>query len=307
MSLLSETGLSLERLAGFLEVVEAGSQAAAANGDLSRQALLSRQISDLEEFFGTKLFRRAGRRNELTEAGRDLATRIRESFRSLEDFQRIQKGRNVRISVGAGGSVLEWLLVPSLQSLKQEGSEWRMISSRTIDLSEQIRDGLLDFAILREDAIAKGLTKEPVGTVGYGLWVPSALFDGRTIKDDTLSSLPLAVPASGNFRKRLDAQFRKKGRQPHFAVETSSFAQCAELVRSGSFATFLPDYAGPFIRSPGIRRFPASVTKDLSRNLFLVRSSHRNDLARHQTTLAERLAENLRAAHSFSSKQADPS
>ena len=50
--LFQTTGLTLERLHSFLMVAEAGGVTKAAGGDPNRQSLFSRQIKELEEFFG---------------------------------------------------------------------------------------------------------------------------------------------------------------------------------------------------------------------------------------------------------------
>ena len=70
--LFSEHGLSLDRLKSFLDVVEAGSIVKAAAGDTNRQSQYSRQIKELEVFFGAELTKRRGRRIEITEEGERL-------------------------------------------------------------------------------------------------------------------------------------------------------------------------------------------------------------------------------------------
>jgi len=89
--LFSEHGLSIDRLKSFLDVVDAGSIVKAAGGDTNRQSQYSRQIKELETFFGAKLTRRKGRRIEITEEGERLARLIRESFTNLSDFLFIPK------------------------------------------------------------------------------------------------------------------------------------------------------------------------------------------------------------------------
>lgn len=51
--------------------------AGVAEGDPSRQSLISRQIGELEAFFGTELARRKGKGLELTDAGLELARQVR--------------------------------------------------------------------------------------------------------------------------------------------------------------------------------------------------------------------------------------
>ena len=49
------SGLSLDRLRSFLKVAEAGNLATAAQGDAVRQSQYSRQVKELEGFFGVAL------------------------------------------------------------------------------------------------------------------------------------------------------------------------------------------------------------------------------------------------------------
>ena len=59
-SLLSISGLSLDRMRSFLMVAESGNLSKAAKGDVTKQSQFSRQIKDLEGFFGVALTKRVG-------------------------------------------------------------------------------------------------------------------------------------------------------------------------------------------------------------------------------------------------------
>ena len=85
--MLSRKGLSLDRLHNFCLVAEKGGIAKAVGNDLSRQALISRQISELEAFFGIELTRRRGKSIEITQAGMDLARIARTAFEGLGDLR----------------------------------------------------------------------------------------------------------------------------------------------------------------------------------------------------------------------------
>ncbi|MCH8476104.1 MAG: LysR family transcriptional regulator [Opitutales bacterium] len=65
-SLFDRKGLSLERMAAFCEFAEHGSIVAATGGDPARQALVSRQISELESFFEIALVVIRQERSRLT-------------------------------------------------------------------------------------------------------------------------------------------------------------------------------------------------------------------------------------------------
>ena len=93
-------------------MADAGSIAKAAPGNITRQSLISRQLRELEEFFGAELTVRRGKTLVLSPAGRRLAVLIREQFRDLSDFQKEQRGDSRSFRIGAGASLLEWLVVP---------------------------------------------------------------------------------------------------------------------------------------------------------------------------------------------------
>ena len=120
--LLSEGGLSLDRLQSFCLVAQAGGVTKAAKGEPNKQTLYSRQIKELEEFFGAELMRRKGRGIALTAAGERLNLLARECFASLLDFKSECKGLPVEIVIGAGESIIDWVLIPRLA----DGSSSRM-------------------------------------------------------------------------------------------------------------------------------------------------------------------------------------
>jgi DNA-binding transcriptional LysR family regulator len=108
--LLQQRGLSLDRLQSFCLVAQAGGVTKAAKGDPAKQSLYSRQIKELEEYFGAELMRRKGRGIVLTAAGERLNVLARECFASLLDFKSGCKGLPVEIVIGAGESIIDWVL-----------------------------------------------------------------------------------------------------------------------------------------------------------------------------------------------------
>jgi len=290
MRLLSETGLSLERLAGFIEVAEAGSIAAVAQGDPSRQALLSRQIKELETFFAVKLTRRAGRGLELTDAGRDLARRTREAFRLWDDYKEGYTGHKRRLSIGASGSVLEWLLIPALSKLKQENFDLRIIGGRTTDLARQLEDGELDFAILRDNALTPRLTGDTIGSYGYRLWVPNMLLPkGAKGSLGLLADMPLALSAGGTFRQKLGELLTAKGIELNIGVETTSFAQALEALRTTSFAAILPEFTNTHLNDEQFHLFDLPELRSISRTIAVARRNQRGDLAQASNAILSAL------------------
>ncbi|MCL6437438.1 MAG: LysR family transcriptional regulator [Rubrobacteraceae bacterium] len=76
--------VELERLKYFVAVAEEGSRAGAARRLYLTCSAVSQQISKLEGELGIELFRRRGRRTELTEAGEVLLEGTRQALEKIE-------------------------------------------------------------------------------------------------------------------------------------------------------------------------------------------------------------------------------
>jgi DNA-binding transcriptional LysR family regulator len=246
-ALFSRGGLSLDRLRSFLELSQAGSISKAASGDLSRQALISRQIRELEEFFGTELTLRSGKTLILSPAGQRLALIIREQFQDLNDFQLEQQEQAKSFRVGAGASILEWLVIPVASKIRRALSNptMQLSSLRSRELIEHIRDGRLDFAIVREDAIPEGLPRLPISKVKFYMCVSRRLVGmqtkARLNEASFIDSLPFAANAGGG---QLDSAFRRAMIETcgsfRPAFECDSLLQVRELILQGVCAGLMP-------------------------------------------------------------------
>lgn len=85
--LIQESGLSIERLRNFCQIAHAGGITRAADGNPITQSLYSRQLKELEEYFGVELVRRKGRGIVLTSAGEKLNALACEYLGMLRDFR----------------------------------------------------------------------------------------------------------------------------------------------------------------------------------------------------------------------------
>lgn len=158
-SLFSERGLSLDRLKVLIEVRDAGSIAQAAPGDPVRQSQYSRQLRELSEFFGCEVAQRKGKILKLTPQGERLAELAREQLRSLNDFRAECKEQSVAFTIGAGDSLIQWLVIPRLGKIIDEfpGTHFATTNLRTNEIVQQLTDCRLDFGIIRKNAMAPGL------------------------------------------------------------------------------------------------------------------------------------------------------
>jgi len=174
--LFARRGLSIDRLRVLCEVVDAGSIVRAAGDDPARQSQFSRQLKELEDFFEVELTRRQGKVLVLTDAGRELAQIARESIGRLHDFHARSAAQPVSFSIGAGDSLLQWLVLPRLAAL-QTKVNLRVQNLRRAEITNRLHDLSLDFGLVRREAVSPPLASAPLGKMGYALFCPRSRFD----------------------------------------------------------------------------------------------------------------------------------
>jgi len=275
--LLREGGLSWDRLQSFCLVAQAGGVTRAAKGDPARQSLFSRQVKELEEFFGTELIRRKGRGIVLTEAGARLHVISRECFASFLDFKNQCKNQPVEVVIGAGESLIQWLLMPRLDRIRERlpNVRLKLLNLPTAEAVKRLADGLIDFALVRKDAVARPLEAKPLGVMSYSLFVPAGLRATRGRKDGlrVLDGLPLAtLEGEGSFRTALAAAARKQRVRLNIQVECSSFPLAARAVAGGKVAAILPSIAAAELLGASIERVAIPFLKAFDRDMSLAAS-----------------------------------
>lgn len=242
--LFDVSGLSLDRMRSFLKVAEAGNLSMAALGDQTKQSQYSRQIKELESFFGVALTRRVGRRIEITEEGRRLATVIHRQFSELDTFREAMAGRCVRVCIGSQGSVIDWLLIPRLAEMSRVLG-YTIIEAeqmRTLDVVSAVSDGRLDFGIVREDALPPEMKRQRIGSVGYAVFATNALWKGLASAVDLLTKAPVAeLLPGGQFTQRCQQWHAQAKLRPQIAARVSSFTDLARIVLQGHAAAVMPE------------------------------------------------------------------
>jgi len=245
--LLSKGGLSLDRLNNFCLIAEAGGLTKAAKGDPGKLSLFSRQIRELEEFFGVELKRRHGKGIVITEAGRRLAQLTRAHMLGLEDFQRAAKQVPKQLSIASGNSVLEWVLLPKIAELRRAlpDTVLEFFSEQTATIVERLTDMTLDIGLIREDSVVPPLKAKQLFALGHALFIPRSLARGVTAENlkARIADIPLATSVGGQFRESLERGASKAKWPLNIAVSCSSFTQAARTVKSGACGAVLPQIA----------------------------------------------------------------
>jgi DNA-binding transcriptional LysR family regulator len=297
--LFSKRGLSLDRLRSFCCVADAGGVTKAAGGDPTRQSQFSRQIKELELFFGAELTRRQGKSIVLSSSGMRLAKIARESFAALNAFHRACKSEPIEFSIGAGDALLQWLLFPRIAQLQDTAADsvFNVLSLRTLDIAERVSDLRLDFGLVRRDAVSPLHKSESLGTLTYSLFVPTRLLNPKKTPDwkEVIAKIPLAtIAGEGAFRASLEKEAMKRKMRLNFSLSCSSFPQAAKALQSERYAAILPNIAFAELDQKRFVAIPATFLKSQSREICLIWNPRSADLRPKSVEVMNHLIEHLR-------------
>jgi DNA-binding transcriptional LysR family regulator len=272
--LFAKGGLSLDRLRNFALIAQAGGLSLAAGGDPARMSLFSKQVKELESFFGVALTRRQGRTMKLTEAGNRLAQLAQAHLSGLADFQQTCRDVPQTVSLGASNSVLEWLVLPQI-------GEWRrlmgktafeLFSGRTRELVGRLTEMNVDLGLIREDAVLSPLKFRRLLAMTYSLFLPQKLAAGVREGElkAALAEVPLATSIGGQFRERLETAARKGRWTLRIELACTSFTQAARAVKTGAFGAVVPSMAAAEFKPGDVVEFPLPFLKSYARPICVV-------------------------------------
>lgn len=261
-------GLSLARLAAFLKVVEHSSIAHAAKKVGMQPSQLSRQVGELADHFGKALVERRGRGIVVTAAGEQLAVVTRVFLRDLEA---LRAEGPVPYTLGAGDSLLQWWVVPRISGVAKavSGSVATLTSLSSEDVVARLKDGRLDFGLVRADDLTGDLESRPLRRLEYALYAPKKLLAAAQTDDvaKLLCRLPLALQQSD---EKLNDWLRGAAKKPgalQVALACETFPQAHRAMLTGHYAALLPTLADDTFSSkefveltvPGFKRHSATV------------------------------------------------
>jgi len=241
--LLSRKGLSIERLQALVLLSDHGSLIKAAKGDFGLQSRYSHHIRELSEFMGTHLTKKDGRSIRLTPAGEELANLARTQFRAWLEFQSKSAGSVQQVALGAGDSLLQWLLIPALGAMRRLGRKQivKIENLRTNDLVRKLQEQRIDLALMRANAVAKGLDSVQICVVQYVVVIPQRLAPRRLTLESALLECPHAtVAGDGELVQKLQSLASAKGGAFRPELVCDSVGQCMAAVRTGCYAAVIP-------------------------------------------------------------------
>jgi DNA-binding transcriptional LysR family regulator len=268
-------GLSFDRLRAFVLVAQAGGFTKAAGGDPAKQPLLSRQIKELEVFFGVELLKRLGRSVMLTESGEELYRLTRDTFGALADFKAAVRDTPPTLRLGAGDSVIQWMILPSLALLREEmpNVHLNLTNLPTQAIVQKIESGELELGIVRNDAVVNRLVGAEIGSMVFGLFVPNRFLKGREGAPwhTILRSCPMAaLEGSGDHRQLLESVANQHKLKLQIELECSSFPAVAKAMSHATLGGILPLAAASDLSPRLFTQVEVPWMARLTRNLSLV-------------------------------------
>jgi DNA-binding transcriptional LysR family regulator len=288
--LFARNGLSLERLRAFSEIVLAGGPTRAAKGDSTRQSQYSRQLKELEEFFGAELFARRGGKWTLTEAGRSLHRLTNEHLNALAELRALSAHEPVILRFGAGESFLQWRLLPQLTKLHRELSKTRLVllNRRSEDIASGLLANELEFGVLPTSEVPISLKSAPLPPTEFRLFVPIVL---RKNADESRPHWPLSLPfalleGGGALRETLMKEAARHSLKLNVIIECSSHLQAAEVARQGLAIAVLPAEAHTVFAADKVNLYSLPCLRKATRRNALTWNAH---VVRTRPALAEAL------------------
>lgn len=176
----------------FLAVAQEENITKAAEALHTSQSNLSRQLAELEESVGKKLFDRGSRKITLTEEGMFLRKRAKEIIelteRTESDLSAFDEVTSGIVHIGAAETHIMRILADAMLSLRNTHPQiqYDIFSGSTIEVTDQLNKGLLDFGVL----------VAPVDLQKYDyLQFPMKDIFGLVVwKDSPLAKLPAITP-----------------------------------------------------------------------------------------------------------------
>ncbi|WP_050698191.1 LysR family transcriptional regulator [Anaeromassilibacillus senegalensis] len=234
--------MELRVLRYFLAVAREESISGAADYLHLTQPTLSRQLMDLEEELGKKLFIRGNRKIVLTEDGVLLRKRANEIVELVEktesEFRETEDVTVGDIYIGGGESDAIRLIAQTARELQIKCPliRYHLFSGNADDVGERLDKGLLDFGIMIEPSDMKkyDYLKLPVTDVwGVLMRQDSALAQKESIRAEDLWDVPLLLSRQALGKSRVSDWLGRGYDSLHVAATYNLIFNASLMVEEG--------------------------------------------------------------------------
>ncbi len=235
--------MNLNQLKVFCEVVERNGFTRAAEALYLTQPAVSRQVRELERYFGVELFEQIGKRIHPTEAGSTLYNYAKQVFHTLDDLEvEINQLKGLKaghLRLAASATAGTYLLPPLLGRFKRKypGVEVTL----EIHNSQQVEQRLLqyqqlDLGVTERPVLEESLFSEPFDTDELAVIVSPdhPLASREAISPDDLRGERFILREEGSgTRTLLDEEFARLDLRVKPIMELGSTAAVKQAVAAG--------------------------------------------------------------------------
>jgi len=219
------------------------------------QPALSMQIKNLEEALGVRLLDRNRHSVALTEVGRiflpEAQATLHQSARAADIARASGRGEIGRVRLGFVSSVLPEILPTLIRNVHQRFPriELELKDMPGPDQARALRDGQLDFGLMRLPAVHGGIRTQVVLRESFIVALPAdhPLASRETVFATDLERVPAYVLArryAAGFYDGFMQAIAEQGANLQIASELGEFTTMLALVSAGLGVGLLPSHAG---------------------------------------------------------------
>ena len=212
------------------------------------QPALSMQIKEMEEALGGVLLERNARQVVLTRFGEQLAERVRDILRSVDelgDFARASRDKLTgRLRLGMIPTVAPYLLPKVIADLTRKHPEIdiHVRESKTPKLIEELVEGRLDAAIVALPVSEPSLTEVALFSENFLLVRPPEYEGAAVPSSEMLREMRLLLLEEGHCFRDQALTFCNM-QAPREMLDASSLSTLVQMVGAGMGVTLIPEMA----------------------------------------------------------------
>jgi LysR family hydrogen peroxide-inducible transcriptional activator len=214
------------------------------------QPALSMQIKELEAALGGTLLDRGARHVWLTKFGEEIAQRVRDILRSVDelgDFARASRERLVgRLRIGMIPTIAPYLLPTVIGNLTRMHPELDIHVRETLTpkLIQELAEGQLDTAIVALPVSEPSLTEVALFAENFLLVRPGEDEGTPVPSRATLREMRLLLLEEGHcFRDQALSFCNRQSPPPREVLDASSLSTLVQMVSAGIGVTLIPEMA----------------------------------------------------------------
>jgi LysR family hydrogen peroxide-inducible transcriptional activator len=214
------------------------------------QPALSMQIKEMEEALGGVLLDRGARHVWLTKFGEEVAQRVRDILRSVDelgDFARASQERLVgRLRIGMIPTIAPYLLPAVIGNLTRMHPELDIHVRETVTpkLIQELAEGRLDTAIVALPVSEPSLTEVALFAENFLLVRPGEDQGTPVPTSETLREMRLLLLEEGHcFRDQALSFCNMHASPPRELLDASSLSTLVQMVSAGIGVTLIPEMA----------------------------------------------------------------